>query len=98
MEDNSALPWNILPFGHQSFAWCVGGDRRPSVFGNKATLSGTFELVVNKLLIDESEDMCLSPSVWNTMSEEIKTRCVLGMRHRLFRGTLAETPAVFKLR
>lgn len=103
INGNSAQPlltFNVVPERDKTtivLTWLKEhGELTAWVKDKTENLEGKEELI-NMGAFAESEDTCISPLIWESLSEEMILSVKNAMRHELWRGELGKIPKVVKL-
>jgi hypothetical protein len=104
-NENQRIPFftfNVVPNQSETHivaTWQAEDDRHMTWLNAAASSTKTFETCLNKLLFCESEDTCINPELWRSLSEEVQRKVRHGMRDVRFRGELddLEIPQIISL-
>jgi hypothetical protein len=88
-DDIPAFSFSLVPeqnCTHVIFSWLKVYDEHSNII--RSYIENNFRLFLNRLIFCETEDVCIKPSFWESLSFELKEKIIFCMHHPLTRGQL----------
>jgi hypothetical protein len=93
-KPNPVFTLNIVPLGqetHINFVWPKESEKENDWLYDQTNTDTKLQKIVNRLVVCETEDLTINPSIWESFSEQKQNKILNCMLHIMTRGQLSDS-------